>query len=177
MTSVGASSHHGFHGLHGSLCRDHDILGHRVAVSSCIGEIGVDLEPLALGGSVDPGANVTDRPPGTLPDGRCRDERRGGESDDDDRAHGDDPSGPDERSRASTEPTQRSDAGHGRAEVDRRQSEPTGAGGAPESRAFDGVISTVGSRSPDSELTIWSRSISGKWSSGRRTSLTGSSGI
>ena len=123
-----------------ALCRDHDILGHRVAVSSCIGADRRRSRAARPWWRVDPGANVTDRPPGTLPDGRCRDERRGGESGDDDRAHGDDPSGPDERSRASPSRTSaatpatagpRSIAGH-------RCRQPTRAGGAPGSRAFDG---------------------------------------
>ena len=80
--------------------------------------VGVDVEPVAAAGLVDPGADATDRPPGTLPDGRLGRDRRHGDAGHDDDAGGDRPARSDERARALADPHEGPGAGDGRTEVD-----------------------------------------------------------
>ncbi len=88
------------------------------------------------GSLVDPGPQVTDRPPGTLPNrGACQDDRAR-RPDDDHRAGDVRPAR--STSERATEPGDRGGPGDGAAEIDRAPVEPSDRIGQRDPRAFDG---------------------------------------
>ena len=104
--------------------------------------IGVDGEPIAAPGLVDPRADVTDRSPGPLPDGRLGRDRGDRDPGHDDHAGGDGPARPDQRSCPRSDPDEGSGAGEDRTQVDGAQVdgapvEPAGSLLTAEPRALD----------------------------------------